>query len=135
MIAAGSWLLLLLEVLQLPIPRRLHARAAATPIAGNTVMLMRPRLPVTILPRVITELRCIVKLAFGNAGAVATQIRVVPECRPRYWVMTVTKTKEAPETHDRVRHTTGNLLDKQVVDLTDGFITSAIDLRSLNVLT
>jgi len=59
MIAAGSWLFLLLEVLQILIPRRLHARAAA-PIAGNAIMLMYPRLPVTIFPRVVTELRCIV---------------------------------------------------------------------------
>jgi hypothetical protein len=49
--------------------------------------------------------------------------------------MAVTKTKETAEAHDRVSDATGNLLDEQMVDFTNGLIAGAIDLSPLNILT
>ena len=49
--------------------------------------------------------------------------------------MAVTKTKETAEAHDRVSNATGDLLDEQMVDFTNGLIACAIDFRSLNILT
>jgi hypothetical protein len=39
-----------------------------------------------------------------------------------------TKTKETAEAHDRVSNATGDLLDEQMVDFTNGLIAGAIDL-------
>jgi hypothetical protein len=49
--------------------------------------------------------------------------------------MAVTKTKETAEAHDCVSDSTGDLLDEQMVDFTNGLIARAIDLRPLNILT
>jgi hypothetical protein len=57
--------------------------------------------------------------------AVAAQIGVVLECCPGDWIMTVTKT-EAAKAHDRVSDATGELLDEQVINLSNGLIASPI---------
>jgi hypothetical protein len=95
---------------------------------------MGSRLPVTIFPRVVTEFRRVPQPSFGNPRTIATQISVVLECCPGNWVVTMTQTKETAKAHHSVDDATGDLVDQQVVDFTDGFIANSVDIRSLNIL-
>ena len=49
--------------------------------------------------------------------------------------MTVPKAKETAKAHYRIDDTPGNLVDQQVVDLTDGLIANAVNISTLNILT
>ena len=74
------------------------------------------------------------QLSFGNVRPVRPKICIVFECCPGYRVVTVAKTQETAGAHHGVDDPTGELLDQQVVDLTDRLIASAINICSLNIL-
>src|SRR5262245_16544741 len=95
---------------------------------------MRANFPVAILIGVVAEFGGIPQLIFRDAGPIATETGVVFERRPRDRIVTVSEPEEPAEAHHGVRNTTGNFLDKQVIDFADNVLANAIDAGALDVL-
>jgi hypothetical protein len=59
------------------------------PVRGCPVVLVRARFPVSILPRVITELRGVPQLLLGDICSETTKRRIVCQSGPGYGIMAV----------------------------------------------
>src|SRR5262245_40866983 len=105
------------------------------PVFLNGVVAMNPRLPATVLPRDVTELRRISQLLLGYVGAKTTERRIVSECAPRDRIVTMAEAQESAETHDSIGDASRDFVDDEVVDLADALTVRTIDFGPLDVLT
>ena len=96
-------------------------------------MLVPLHFPISILPRVITELWSIFQHLLSDVRAEATERRVVLKRTPRDRIMAVIKAHEATEAHYGVTNTTRHLVDDQMIDLTDLLAIGTVDLRAVKV--
>ena len=96
-------------------------------------MLVPLHFPVSIGPRIITELRSIFQHLLSDVRAETAKRRIVVQCTPRDRIVIVAEAHEPTEAHDRVGHATGGLIDDQVVDLTDIFVARTLHFRAMDV--
>jgi hypothetical protein len=82
-------------------------------------MAMGANFPIAILPRIVTELGRVFELLLRNIRAESAKRLIVTQGAPGNRIVAVTETHEAAEAHDSVGHASGQLVDDEVIDLTD----------------
>jgi hypothetical protein len=105
------------------------------PVNGRPVMLMGPRFPIAILPGIVTELRSVSELSLGDACAITPYAAVVLQSRPGDRIVAVSQAEKTSKTHHRVGNPASDLLNQQMVDLADRFITHTVNLGALDIFT
>src|SRR5688572_14497835 len=96
-------------------------------------MFVDAGLPVTALPGVIVEFRRIPKLFFVNIGAETVKRRIISKPAPGDRVMIVSEADKATETQHGIDDAARNLVNHQVVDLTDPGSLTVINLGAFHV--
>jgi hypothetical protein len=99
-------------------PARLDA-CSGLPVFRRTVMTMGPNFPIAILPEIVAELRRVLELLLRNISAEPAKRLVVSERAPGNGIMAVAETHEAAKAHDGVGHASGQLVNDEMIDLTD----------------
>jgi hypothetical protein len=110
----------------------LHA-CSPLPIFRRTVMTMGTNLPIAILPGVVAELGRVFELLLRNSRAESAKRLVVSQGAPGNRIVAVAKTHETAKAHDGVGHASGQLVDDEVIDLTDIPALGSIDRGSVDV--
>src|SRR5262249_50844517 len=112
----------------------LHA-CSRLPVFRRTVMTMGANFPIAILPGIVTELGRVFELFLRNIGAESAKRLVVSQGAPWDGIVAVAETQEAPKAHDGIGHASRQLVDDEVIDLTDIFAIGSIDRGSVDVFT
>src|SRR5262249_48818049 len=110
----------------------LHA-CSRLPVFRGTVMTMGANFPIAILPGIVTELGRVFELLLRNSRAESTERLIVSQGAPGNRIVAVTETHEAAKAHDGVGHASGQLVDDEMVDLTDIPAIGSIDRGSVDV--
>jgi hypothetical protein len=82
-------------------------------------MTMGANLPIAILPGIVTELGRVFELLLRNIRAESAQRLVVSQGAPGNGIVAVAETHEAAKAHDGVSHASRQLVNNEVIDLTD----------------
>ena len=97
-------------------------------------MLMSPFFPCAILrPGVVTELRRISQLGFGDARTETSDLGIVSERAPRNRIVAVRQSENSAEAHDCISGAARNLLQKKMIDLADDFVVGPNHVRADDV--
>jgi hypothetical protein len=110
----------------------LHA-CSRLPIFPRTVMTMGTNLPIAILPGVIAKLGRVFELLLRNSRAESAKRLVVSQGTPGNRIVAVAETHETAKAHDGVGHAPGQLVDDEMIDLTDIPAIGSIDRGSVDV--
>src|SRR5215510_9189877 len=87
-----------------------------------------------IAPSLDTEGGCVPQLLLGNAGDVATKVDVILERCPGYGIVTLAETEKAAEADHGVGHAATNVVDEQMINVTDPCAIGGVDVRAFDIL-
>jgi len=96
-------------------------------------MTMGANLPIAILPGIVTELGRVFELLLRNIRAESAQRLVVSQGAPGNGIVAVAETHEAAKAHDGVSHASRQLVNNEVIDLTDIPALGSIDRGSVDI--
>src|SRR5262249_18017518 len=111
-----------------------RARSCLRPVGRHVVVLVGLGLPVAVGPGIVAEGRCVLELPFGDTSHVGAELSIVFEGRPGDRVVAVTQAYESAKAHHSIGNTAGDLVDHEVVDLTDFLAVHVVDVRAFDVL-
>ena len=81
------------------------------PVRRRSVVLVGARFPISILPRVITELGRVLQLLFGDVGSKTTKRRIKCQSAPGDGIVAVAQPNKSAKAHDGIGHEAGHIVD------------------------